>query len=592
MKIKSFTLSLFTWCALSLSAQTVYYVDAQNGDDANPGTQEQPWATLNGNAETWRNSDCTVYLAEGTYDVMFKIVLGGNLELVGAGVDKVFIQQCNDEDFEGDRYGNVPYATAGFFDVSGEKTVKMSNLTIKNLRVGDVENVSTPYWGGAITVQQGSTLQLNTVDFYRCMIPIGGGAGIDCKGSLDLTNVRFTECVASMEGAAISLAGDAVGKFEGCSFVRNSGTTTIQVYPVETQAEQICADLRFNNCYFESNDYSAAQYGCGINIGNFYGHKLVFHVTNTTFANNLGNCAGCMFITTNTSKQRVIDMKVENCTFMNNALTADPHGSVYIMNESSSNTLTGDMTFANNTFYHNNRLEAGKEPVSDLYFTDQSVNLNILNNIFLVKEGLGYGPVFSTDIQNTKVNFKNNVFDVVGGGNNSMVSAFQETGIQVGQTADEEEGLEYIDGNTEVKLETELTFQGAYKAPYLRLQEGSVAIDAGYNDGGTLIPALDIRGVGVYNEKKDVGAYEYDGNSGSGVGLMVSPSLKVVVTNDMNTVTFSEGVSDVKVFGINGLMVRHYSSVTSFDVSDWSNGVYILVVTDMEGNISKFKILR
>ena len=73
---------------------------------------------------------------------------------------------------------------------------------------------------------------------------------------------------------------------------------------------------------------------------------------------------------------------------------------------------------------------------------------------------------------------------------------------------------------------------------------------------------------------------------------MVSPSLKVVVTNDMNTVTFSEGVSDVKVFGINGSMVWHYSSVTSFDVSDWSNGVYILVVTDMEGNISKFKILR
>ena len=46
------------------------------------------------------------------------------------------------------------------FLISGNKAVKMSNLTIKNLRVGDVENTSTPYWGGAITVQQGSSLEL------------------------------------------------------------------------------------------------------------------------------------------------------------------------------------------------------------------------------------------------------------------------------------------------------------------------------------------------------------------------------------------------------------------------------------------------
>ena len=42
MKIKSFTVSLFALCVFSLSAQTVYYVDAENGNDANPGTQEQP----------------------------------------------------------------------------------------------------------------------------------------------------------------------------------------------------------------------------------------------------------------------------------------------------------------------------------------------------------------------------------------------------------------------------------------------------------------------------------------------------------------------------------------------------------------------
>ena len=592
MKIKSFTVSLFALCVFSLSAQTVYYVDAENGNDANPGTQEQPWATLNGNVETWRTTDCTIHLAEGSYDVVSKIFLGGNVEFVGAGVDKVFIQQCNDEDFEGDRYGNVPYVSNGFFDISGNKAVKMSNLTIKNLRVGDVENTSTPYWGGAITVQQGSSLELNTVDFYHCIIPVGGGAGIDCKGSLDLTNVRFTECEASLQGAAISLAGDAIGKFEGCSFVRNTGTTTIQVYPVETTADNVCADLRFNNCYFDSNDYSKAQYGCGINVGNFYGHKLIFHVTNTTFANNLGNSAGCMFITTDINKQRVIDMKVENCIFMNNDMTTATHASVFSINGSSSNTLTGDITFANNTFYHNDRPDGSTAgAVSDIFYNDQSVNLNFLNNIFLTTNGKGYGPVFSSDIQYTKVNFKNNIFESVGGGENTMVLAFQDGGIKVGQSEDEEKGLGYIDGNTEVKLDLELIPQGDYKAPYLRLQEGSVAIDAGYDDGGTLVPTLDIRGVGVYNEKKDVGAYEYD-NGGSSVGMMVSPSLKVFVTNNMNTVAFSEEVANVKAFAINGAMVKDYSSVQSFDVSDWSRGAYILVVTDMEGNIYKFKVLR
>ena len=395
-----------------------------------------------------------------------------------------------------------------------------------------------------------------------------------------------------MQGAAISLAGDAIGKFEGCSFVRNTGTTTIQVYPVETTADNVCADLRFNNCYFDSNDYSKAQYGCGINVGNFYGHKLIFHVTNTTFANNLGNSAGCMFITTDINKQRVIDMKVENCIFMNNDMTTATHASVFSINGSSSNTLTGDITFANNTFYHNDRPDGSTAgAVSDIFYNDQSVNLNFLNNIFLTTNGKGYGPVFSSDIQYTKVNFKNNIFESVGGGENTMVLAFQDGGIKVGQSEDEEKGLEYIDGNTEVKLDLELIPQGDYKAPYLRLQEGSVAIDAGYDDGGTLVPTLDIRGVGVYNEKKDVGAYEYD-NGGSSVGMMVSPSLKVFVTNNMNTVAFSEEVANVKAFAINGAMVKDYSSVQSFDVSDWSRGAYILVVTDMEGNIYKFKVLR
>ena len=591
MKIKSVTISLFTLCAFSLSAQTTYYVDSENGNDSYPGTQDQPWATLNANAESWSTTDCILYLAEGAYDVVSKIYVNGNVEIVGAGVDKVFIQQCNDEDFEGDRFGNLPYMSTGFFDVSNNKTVKMSNLTFKNLRVGDVDNVSTPYWGGAITVQPGSSLVLNTVDFYHCIIPVGGGAGIDCKGSLDLTDVRFTECEASVQGATISLAGDAIGKFEGCSFVRNTGTTTIQVYPEET--DDVCADLRFNNCYFESNDYSAAQYGCGINIGNFYGHKMIFYVTNTTFANNLGNSAGCMVITTNVEKQRVIDMKVENCIFMNNDMTTAVHSSVFSINGSSSNTLEGDITFANNIFYHNDRPEdSAAGGVSDIYITDQNVNLNFLNNIFLVTSGKGYGPVFSNDILNTKVNFRNNIFESVGGGNTTMVAAFQnqDGGIKVGQSEDEEEGLEYIDGNVDVKLDLELVSQGDYKAPYLRLQEGSVAIDAGYDDGGTLVPTLDIRGVGIYNEKKDIGAYEYDTNGSSSTGLVVSSSLKVFVTD--NIVTFSEDVSNIKVFAINGTMVRDYSSAKSFDVSDWNSGTYILVVTDIEGNIFKFKILR
>ena len=289
MKIRTFTFMFSAMFALSLSAQTTYYIYAEKGDDANPGTKEQPWATFNGNSETWRTVDCTIYLADGAYDLVSKIPLEANIEIIGSGIDKVFIQQFNDEDFEGDRYGNKPYMSAGFFDVTGSKTVKMSNLTMKNLRVGEAENSETPYWGGAITVQPGSTLELNTVDFNRCILPVGGGAGIDCKGSLNLTNVRFIECEADRQGAAISLAGDAKGQFEGCSFIRNVGTTTIQVYPQEVVGGT-CADLRFNNCFFDSNDYSDVQYGAGIHIGNFYGQKLIFHVSNTTFVNNRKVC--------------------------------------------------------------------------------------------------------------------------------------------------------------------------------------------------------------------------------------------------------------------------------------------------------------
>ncbi len=594
MNMKKITLgAAFFIAALGLQAQTTYYIDAVNGNDDNAGTQEQPWQTLDGNVDTWRSTEATIYLAEGEYNLLQKLYLENTIEIIGEGKDKVFVQAASDDEFEGDRYGNLPYSEAGFFGVAEGSNVEISGITIKNLRVG-VDGGTEAVWGGAITVGLGATLTMNNVDFFRCLLPIGGGAGIDSNGALDLTNVKFSECQASTQGAAIRIAGNAIAKFEGCVFERNTGTTTIQVFPMETLDEP-CADLRFNNCYFEGNDYSAGQYTSCVAVDNFYGNKLIFHVTNSTFANNLGNKQGCLFFTTDPAKDRVIDMYVANTTFMHNYMKTGTHGSCFMINRWTSATLTGEVSFVNNTFFRNGKTEeSDTQYSSEIFFVDQAYTLNLINNLILTQPK-GNGIVWGSSFENTTCNFKNNIYEQTGGTSTlNSRKEFEAASTKIGQSAgkDEETGdtILFIDSNESAKLELELRPQDANKAPYLALLEGSVAIDAGYNDGGALVPATDVRGIAIANEKKDVGAYEYTGaTSLEGAGSHKTIS---AFYNAHTGMIHVEEVVSASLYNAVGKLERTVNNTTTIDINDLPRGVYILTISNENGKSASVKIAR
>ena len=129
----------FSMTTFVFFAQTNYYVDATTGNDDNDGTSPaQAWKSVNAHAATWGAVDCILNIAEGEYIVNTKMFLVANIEVVGAGKDKVILMGATDDDFEEDRHGNKPFTASGFFDISGgEKTVTIKNLTMKNLRLGD-----------------------------------------------------------------------------------------------------------------------------------------------------------------------------------------------------------------------------------------------------------------------------------------------------------------------------------------------------------------------------------------------------------------------------------------------------------------------
>lgn len=591
--MKKFLLTLgLAMTAFVMQAQVNYYINAATGDDANDGTApDKAWKTINQNATIWETVDCIINIAEGEYIVNSKVNLSANVQIIGAGKDKVFLMGATDDEFEEDRFGNKPFTASGFFDVSGgDKTATIKNLTMKNLRLGD-EN-STVVWGGFITVQAGNKLIMNTVDVLKGELPFGGGAGIDAKGTLDLTNVTIADCVADRQGAAISFNGDCIAKFEGCTFSNNTGASTINAYLTEN-ATGVNGDFSFNNCYFVDNDYSAVQYAACIFLGNFYGKKLNYHITNSTFAGNKGNSAGVLFITTSTDKTREIDMLVSNSTFANNVMTSGNHGVVYMMNMGANSTISGAISFVNNTFYHNDRAEGSTLGSSDIFFQDMSVDFNMINNIFLTNIG-SWGTVFNYSgdaASNCKPTIKGNIFERVGGGENALTALALDASanVKVGQDADEEEELEYIDGNDAVKLETTLTLQGDYKAPYLKIQENSLAVDGGIKDN-TLVPALDVRGQAIVNDKKDVGAYEFGGQGGSIATDGADDGIKAYMNTATGVVTLSKDVKSVDVYTITGAKIKTINNSSVVDLSELASGVYILKTVETEGAVSAIKV--
>ena len=155
----------------NLASAATYYLDADNGNDSNPGTSEQPWQTL-GKAKSTVVGGDTVIMAEGNYGEWNQI--GGDLyddwvtfrAADGATVDvsRLRIEGAIDSDayviFDGltvTQAVGISYCVR----IAGFNHLKFHNLTI----IGD---------GYLLSDLSGIGIQIfnhaNEIDIYNCII--------------------------------------------------------------------------------------------------------------------------------------------------------------------------------------------------------------------------------------------------------------------------------------------------------------------------------------------------------------------------------------------------------------------------------------
>ncbi|UCH95962.1 MAG: right-handed parallel beta-helix repeat-containing protein [Candidatus Aminicenantes bacterium] len=107
-----------------------YYV-SKSGSDSNPGTEAQPWKTIQKAANTMLAGD-TVYTKAGTYN---ERVIPKNSGTAGNYI--TYTAYANDEVIIDGSGINLPYDWGGLVDISGKSYIKISGLQIKNAGPND-----------------------------------------------------------------------------------------------------------------------------------------------------------------------------------------------------------------------------------------------------------------------------------------------------------------------------------------------------------------------------------------------------------------------------------------------------------------------
>jgi parallel beta-helix repeat protein len=111
-----------------LGGGTIYYV-SPNGNDANPGTEEAPWRTVQKAADTLRSGE-TVYIRAGTY---YERVVPQN-----SGNDYITYASYPGETAILDGTGvSFPSDWGGLFEIANLSNIRVSGLKVMNVGPGD-----------------------------------------------------------------------------------------------------------------------------------------------------------------------------------------------------------------------------------------------------------------------------------------------------------------------------------------------------------------------------------------------------------------------------------------------------------------------
>ena len=519
---KKFLLSTMAACLLGTvpSFAAVEYWVSPNGNDDNPGTEAEPFAT-----PEWavlslvENEEAIIHLEKDAEFLVSSLNFGNNKIATIIG-DNTTLLGAELPGNEGGEAGRIVLGRTGC-------KLKFEGITFENGRVVE-------YYGGGAIFFDGESLEVENCRFINNESGSGGSAILGRTPSVTVRNSYF-EGNYAIGGGATGTAIVQAGAFDEVNGARG--------------------ELIVENCTFAENYLSVGGQGTAIstydnaNNGKYsFTQKLV--VTNSTFFNNTAG---------DTPYQAAIDITGgENCE-------------TYI---------------ANNTFY-------GGDGAFRLYF--QMAPVYFVNNFAYVDKATILSE-YSTVENGGQIQAYNNILY---GGERAVNENIMEPGLTTEAAAcNNTLGTTSQASMVALGVNTKLTTDDTEsKVPYLAiLRENSPLVNAGLDSYAEIddavanfIPATDVRGK-ASNGKKDIGAFEYNGQAGvetittgenSNITFIANGSEIVVVNNNGD-------VMEVAAYSVDGKLLynaRGENVVISKD--NLAKGIVIVKATDNNGSATK-----
>jgi hypothetical protein len=199
------------------------------GNDNNPGTKEQPFASVQIGINASGSSD-TLVLASGTYTGQ------SNLTFTAGGVSRQNLAITSETGNPADCV--IDFGHYGGFAMDARQT--MNGITFLN---------AGNQLGGAVRALGNSDPTItNCVFNYNAAITRGGGIGAEANGSFTVVNCVFVENPAN-EGGAIATNAGSHAVITGCVFNRNSAAARGGGVFVDSRS----AAVSITNCSFMAN---------------------------------------------------------------------------------------------------------------------------------------------------------------------------------------------------------------------------------------------------------------------------------------------------------------------------------------------------
>ena len=292
--------------------------------------------------------------------------------------------------------------------------------------------------------------------------------------------------------------------------------------------------------------------------------------------NNVGVGSGVCFIQCDAATTKTLNVLLQNNTFSHNY--RDGFGTAFSTNDWGGVNTTGTVSWINNSFIDNTIAEPGKAGAAVFYVLAPAATFNCINNLAMVPGGESI--VFFTNDNTAGIGtFTGNITEGVGGAINALTSpCWDET------TGNYQAPV--VDGNR-VALSTVISFRNLVRpqngdAPFIPLLERSYNIDKGISNA--LVTPLDVRGAGVYNSLKDVGAYEYNPDFTVSVKLLDATKKISAYPNPFtDVINLSENMAKVVIYNINGVRTITKSNVDKVNVSNLNKGMYLVSATAQNG---------